>query len=92
MLLSNFKAVGKTQAELHILEVEKLDACINPFSQIWSHTPLSLPDLLEHPTVAKITIHLISFVIAVTSQYTFLQVFIIWLTLLVAMVTKNLYS
>ena len=31
------KAVGQTQAELHILEVEKLDACIRPLSQIQSH-------------------------------------------------------
>ena len=26
----NFKAVGPIQAELHILKVEKLDACIRP--------------------------------------------------------------
>ena len=31
-LLPNFKAVGPTQAELHILKVEKLDACIGPLS------------------------------------------------------------
>ena len=28
--LRNFKAVGPTEAELHILKVEKLDACIRP--------------------------------------------------------------
>ena len=27
-MLSNFKAVGQTQAELHSLKVEKLDTCI----------------------------------------------------------------
>ena len=26
----NFKAVGPTEAELHILKVKKLDACIRP--------------------------------------------------------------
>ena len=26
----NFQAVGPTEAELHILKVEKLDACIRP--------------------------------------------------------------
>ena len=30
VLLPNFKAVGQTQAELHSLKVEKLDACIRP--------------------------------------------------------------
>ena len=30
VLLLNFKAVGETQAELHSLKVEKLDACIRP--------------------------------------------------------------
>ena len=30
ILLPNFKAVGLIEAELHILKVEKLDACIRP--------------------------------------------------------------
>ena len=30
VLLLNFKAVGQTQAELHSLKCEKLDACISP--------------------------------------------------------------
>ena len=30
VLLPNFRAVGQTQAELHILKVEKLDACTKP--------------------------------------------------------------
>ena len=29
-MLPNFKAVGSTEAELHLLKVEKLDACIRP--------------------------------------------------------------
>ena len=29
-MLPNFKAVGPIEAELHILKVEKLDACIRP--------------------------------------------------------------
>ena len=29
-MLPNFKALGPTEAELHILKVEKLDACIRP--------------------------------------------------------------
>ena len=29
----NFKAVAQLQAELHLLKVEKLDACIRPFSK-----------------------------------------------------------
>ena len=33
----NFKAVGQTQAELHDLKIEKLDACITPFFQVRSH-------------------------------------------------------
>ena len=37
VLLPTFKAVSQTQIELHILEVEKLDACIRPFSHIQSH-------------------------------------------------------
>ena len=36
VLLPNFKAVGQRHAELHCLKVEKLDACIRPFSQIRS--------------------------------------------------------
>ena len=28
--LPNFKAVGRTQAELHSLKVEKLDVCMRP--------------------------------------------------------------
>ena len=35
-MLPNFKAVGPTEAELHILKVDKLDACIRPFLQIRS--------------------------------------------------------
>ena len=31
VLLLNFKAVGPTQAELHSLKVENLDACVKPF-------------------------------------------------------------
>ena len=30
VLLPSFKAVGPAEAELHILKVEKLDACIRP--------------------------------------------------------------
>ena len=30
MLSQNFKAVAQLQAELHLLKVEKLDACIRP--------------------------------------------------------------
>ena len=29
-MLPNFKAVGQTQAELHVLKVEKLDVCTRP--------------------------------------------------------------
>ena len=36
-MLPNFKAVGQPQAELHSHKVEKLDACIDLFSQIQSH-------------------------------------------------------
>ena len=35
-LLPNFIALGQTQAELYILKVEQLDACIRPHSQIQS--------------------------------------------------------
>ena len=37
VLLPNFKAVDPTEAELHILQVQKLDVCIRPFLQIRSH-------------------------------------------------------
>ena len=36
VLLPNFKAIGITHLELHILKVEKLDVGIRPSSQIWS--------------------------------------------------------
>ena len=42
VVLPNFKAVDQTQAELHSLKVEKLDVCIRPFLQIWSHILLIL--------------------------------------------------
>ena len=29
-MLPNFKAIGQTQAKLHSLKVEQLDACIRP--------------------------------------------------------------
>ena len=46
-----FKAVGPTEAELHILKVEKLDACIRPLfanSVTYMHvcTPLLLVQLV----------------------------------------------
>ena len=37
IVIPNFKVVGQTQAELHILKVEKLDACTRRFLQFWSH-------------------------------------------------------
>ena len=38
----NFRALGKPQAKLCFLEVEKLDACIRPLFAIWSHMYLVL--------------------------------------------------
>ena len=42
----NFKAVTQLQAELHLLKVEKLEAC-DPFSQIQSHMINSLQGIFH---------------------------------------------
>ena len=41
----NFKAIGQTQAELHIFTVEILDACI-PLLQIWFYIQNYVPMLI----------------------------------------------
>ena len=63
MFPQNFSTIGHPQAELHAFKLEKLDACIRPLLQIWSHIVLKKYKLYDVSPIAYNDVEVINYIL-----------------------------